>query len=157
MLEGCKNAQERWGGVHKLIDSWLNARQELIVRFCTLSSSQPLSAEFPLGQHIQEFCQSLIDYCSTGHFEIYEQLMREAAEFDDGGLELAQQLVPKLDLLTAQCVDFNDTYGEHCTFDELTSLPRNLSALGEALEERFELEDQLIERLHTAHRELISN
>ncbi|MDP1165769.1 Rsd/AlgQ family anti-sigma factor, partial [Klebsiella pneumoniae] len=25
MLESCQNAQERWGGVHKLIDSWLKA------------------------------------------------------------------------------------------------------------------------------------
>ena len=30
MLESCKNAQERWGGVHQLIDRWLQERQELI-------------------------------------------------------------------------------------------------------------------------------
>ena len=30
MLESCQNAQERWGGVHKLIDSWLKARHELV-------------------------------------------------------------------------------------------------------------------------------
>ncbi|TFY89649.1 Rsd/AlgQ family anti-sigma factor, partial [Pseudomonas kairouanensis] len=30
MLESCQNAQERWGGVHKLIDRWLLERHELI-------------------------------------------------------------------------------------------------------------------------------
>ncbi len=156
MLEGCKTAQERWGGVHKLIDGWLNGRQELIVLFCNLSASKPLSAEQHLGPAIQRFCQSMMDYCSAGHFEIYEQLINEAKEYDDGGVELASTLVPKLDALTGRCVDFNDTYDEHCTLEELARLPKDLSAIGEILEERFELEDQLIARLHTVHRELIS-
>ena len=36
MLESCQNAQERWGGVHKLIDSWLKARHELVRAFDAL-------------------------------------------------------------------------------------------------------------------------
>ena len=28
MLESCQNAQERWGGVHLLIDRWLQERKE---------------------------------------------------------------------------------------------------------------------------------
>ena len=156
MLEGCKNARERWGGVHKLIDNWLTARQELIVQYCNLLASKPLAADYALGQQVQDFCQSMMDYCSTGHFEIYEQLIREAKEFDDGGLELARQLVPQLDALTGRCVDFNDTYDERCGFEQLAQLPAALSAIGEVLEDRFELEDQLIARLHTIHRELVT-
>ena len=30
MLDSCQNAQERWGGVHLLIDRWLRERHELI-------------------------------------------------------------------------------------------------------------------------------
>ena len=30
MLESCRNAQERWGGVHQLIDRWLHERQQLV-------------------------------------------------------------------------------------------------------------------------------
>ena len=37
MLESCRNAQERWGGVHQLIDRWLRDRQELIQAFDSLS------------------------------------------------------------------------------------------------------------------------
>ena len=31
MLEDCKNALERWGGVHVLIDRWLDQRRQLLV------------------------------------------------------------------------------------------------------------------------------
>lgn len=151
MLENCKSARERWGGVHKLIDGWLTERQSLIVLYCHLSSSKPLSDEEPLPQLIHQFCEVMMDYCSAGHFEVYQQLLIEAAEYDDGGVELASKLVPKIDAITTNCVDFNDTYDKNCSFERLSLLPNDLSVLGEKLEERFELEDQLIERLHTAH------
>ena len=32
MLENCRNARERWGGVSELIDRWLKERQELLVQ-----------------------------------------------------------------------------------------------------------------------------
>jgi regulator of sigma D len=155
MLENCKSARERWGGVHKMIDSWLSERQELIVLYCNLSASKPLSTEEPLANSIQRFCQVMMDYCSAGHFEIYEQLILEAKEYDDGGVELAKELVPQLDKLTSRCVDFNDTFDQDCAFEQLAKLPAELSALGEILEERFELEDQLIERLHNTHRDQV--
>ncbi len=157
MLNQVHSAQERWGGVNKLIDTWLNRRQELIVQFYELSSCKPLCIDSqPLAERIQGFCQSMMDYCSAGHFEIYEQLMAEAREFEDGSLEYAESVVPVLDRLTGRCVDFNDLYDKDCPFEALASLPTELSGLGETLEERFQLEDQLIERLHTAHGERIN-
>jgi len=157
MLNQIETAQERWGGVHKMIDAWLNSRRELIVQYYELSSCKPLTTEgMTLAERTQTFCQSMMDYCSAGHFEIYEQLMVEAREFDDGGVEFAESSVPLLDRLTGRCVDFNDQYDKDCPFEALASLPTELSALGETLEERFELEDQLIARLHNAHREQLS-
>ena len=37
MLDNCKSIKERWGGVSKILDGWLQQRQELIVEFCTVS------------------------------------------------------------------------------------------------------------------------
>ena len=31
MLENCKTARERWGGVSVIIDRWLQERQDLLV------------------------------------------------------------------------------------------------------------------------------
>mgnify|MGYP000047120460 FL=1 len=159
MLERCKTAQERWGGVHKLIDGWLNARQEVIVLFCGINTLKPFSPrETPVSIKIQAFCQLLMDYCSAGHFEIYQQLLDEAKQYDDGGLELAKRAIPVLEEMTQQCVDFNDKYdsAEHC-LEKISDLSKDLSDLGETLSERFELEDQLIEKLHNAHRELTTS
>jgi regulator of sigma D len=31
MLENCKSAKERWGGVSEIIDRWLEERQQMLV------------------------------------------------------------------------------------------------------------------------------
>lgn len=155
MLEGCKSAKERWGGVHKLIDRWLNERQELIVLFCAIKGLKPYSPrETPLSVKIQAFCQVLMDYCSAGHFEVYEELVKEAKEFNDGGIDLAKKHYPRLEEITEACVEFNDSYdtAEHC-LEKTADLPDDLSKLGELLEERFQIEDELIETLHNVHKE----
>ena len=71
MLESCQNAQERWGGVHQLIDRWLQERHELVSAFGALSDNLQGAAS---GQGVQRFCEILVDYVSAGHFEVYEQL-----------------------------------------------------------------------------------
>jgi regulator of sigma D len=38
----------------------------------------------------------------------------------------------------------------------MSDLSKDLSALGELLEERFEIEDSLIEALHTSHKEAVA-
>lgn len=91
MLESCQNAQERWGGVHLLIDRWLQEREELIAAYDKLGAKpQALSED---RKPLQEFCGVLVDYVSAGHFEIYEQLTGEAKAFNDKrGLELAETI-----------------------------------------------------------------
>lgn len=153
MLENCKNARERWGGVHKLIDQWLHHRQELIVVYCRLSDeSRKKVADANRAAQLRQFCQQLMDYVSAGHFEIYDQLAREAEAFHDGGEKLLEELMPRLNETTGAALDFNDYYDtdENCQ-EAWDSLPEQLSQMGESLATRFRLEDRLIERLHNAH------
>lgn len=158
MLENCKTAKERWGGVNEIIDRWLSERQKLIVLYCDLSHiTRETESETPYSQTIQRLCQLLVDYVSAGHFEVYEQLIREASEFNDGGIELAERLIPKIQETTEIALDFNDEYDNSVhTSNLLDVLPEKLSLLGEALEERFVLEDKLIECLHNSHKELVA-
>ncbi|MFC3851886.1 sigma D regulator [Salinispirillum marinum] len=155
MLEKCTNAKELWGGVHDLIDRWLNERRDLIVRMFALTQPQESnSKEIPLAHRVETFCEILVDYVSAGHFEIYEQLMREAREFNDGSEALAEAIFPKIQATTEAILDFNDAYqGAEQVSARQTQLNADLSALAETLEERFELEDQLIQSLHEVHRE----
>ena len=152
MLEGCKSAKERWGGVSEIIDRWLNERQELIVLYCSINGvNQFHEDKRPVANKLKEMCQILVDYVSAGHFEVYEQLVREGMEFDDdSGVKLAKSMIPKLENNTQVCLDFNDGIE---SVSSVSMLQASLSELGEALEERFALEDKMIEVLHESHRE----
>lgn len=151
MLENCKNAAERWGGVSDLIDKWLKERQELIVRLCDLSVASGGSQENKV-EKFQSFCQILVDYVSVGHFEVYEQLISEAAQYDNSGLELAKKIIPRIEQSTEIALAFNDRFDDiHKVDDGIEGLIEGLETLGRKLEERFELEDKLIESLHKVH------
>lgn len=151
MLDNCKNAAERWGGVSDLIDKWLKERQLLIVGLCDLSVN-PGSSQENKVEKFQSFCQILVDYVSVGHFEVYEQLVAEAAEYNDGGIELAKKIIPLIQDSTEVALAFNDRFDNiHKVDDGIESLIEELEVLGKTLEDRFELEDRLIESLHKAH------
>lgn len=150
MLDSCQNAQERWGGVHKLIDRWLEEREELVTAFRKLRDAKPAFAD---KDKSRDFCAVLIDYVAAWHFEVSEQLVSEAKAFGDTrGLELAKQISPRIDEITNVASVFND----HCDKGDCNDPERfaeKLGKLGSLLHERFELEDCLIEVLHTAHSE----
>ncbi len=157
MLENCHNARERWGGVSDLIDRWLKDRQQLIVHYMDISSvDEGARGDTSLNEKFTQLCEVLLDYVSAGHFEIYEQLITEAKEFDDGGIELAAKVYPRIQKTTEVALHFNDKLdGGKLDNEGLASLFDELSGLGENLETRFELEDFLIEHLHTVHGEKV--
>ncbi|WP_068825096.1 Rsd/AlgQ family anti-sigma factor [Pseudomonas sp. BMS12] len=151
MLETCQNAQERWGGVHQLIDRWLQERHELVSAFAALNDASQASAANTAA--VQRFCEILVDYVSAGHFEVYEQLNGEAKAFgDQRGLELAKQIYPRIEAITEVALAFNDRC-DNGDCRDTTSLSSELKRLGQMLHERFELEDCLIEVLHNAHQQ----
>jgi len=156
MLENCKSAQERWGGVSNLIDQWLLERQEMLVRFCSLGDIRTFDVDDLAHRHkVKAFCEILVDYTSAGHFEIYDQLVREGNDFQDSdGLKAANELLETIDGTTQKILDFNDKYLET---DDLSTLTIDLSDLGESLSSRMEAEDTMIEVLHTAHRNKLTS
>ena len=151
MLENCKNAQERWGGVSQIIDRWLHSRQDLLVSFCSLSEKKTFAdSDKEAEASVRTLCQQLVDYISAGHFEVYDQLIQEGQAFEDTeGLQQAKSLYREIDGTTDLAVDFNDKYQET---DDLSTLSKDLSELGVALETRFAAEDRMIDTLHTAHK-----
>ncbi len=153
MLDDC-TIKERWLNVNELVERWLTERQAVIVQFCALSGVHLQSPQRGSNTaRLQRFCQLLLDYVSAGHFEIYYELVREAEEFKDGSVDTANQLLPLITATTETLLDFNDRYIDTKPGIELA---QSLSQLGETLAERFELEDQLIEALHTCHREQVA-
>ena len=122
----------------------------MLVQYTGLANRKDLDGRIPAhSQSVLEFCQILVDYISTGHFEVYEQLVKEGDEFKDTeGLEVAEELYKVIDATTEQILDFNDKYQ---TPDDLKTIATDLSQLGEQLSTRFEAEDCMINVLHTSH------
>ena len=153
MLEDCKNALERWGGVHTLIDRWLDQRRHLLVSFIELKEACDAELEAVSKQPIDTFSELLMDYISAGHFEIYPQLAEEAQAFDDeAALHIAEKLLERLDMSTEMVLAFDSDFGSTLSCEQnIARLPAWIDRLARGLTERFALEDQLIARLHAAH------
>ncbi|WP_404342000.1 sigma D regulator [Pseudoalteromonas mariniglutinosa] len=154
MLTRLEKAQEKWGGSHSVIDKWLTERQELLVLYCRIAGFSPYDKKdhaLPDQLQIQNFCQILMDYLSAGHFEIYDDIAKACEEKGPESQELANNLYPRISQTTDVALDFNDKYAEVSKDDLLDEFDKDLSDLGEALELRFELEDELIDNLYSNH------
>lgn len=152
------NTEQSWDQVDRQIGRWLKERQELIVLYCKVDGLKELMEEIaPLSVRVQALCNTLIDYVSAAHFEIYKQLMVEAQQYQEDYQPVFNELLPVIQESTELALDFNDRYGDALLEEEdLERLSKDLNQLGLKMVERFELEDKLIDQLHNCHRELVA-
>ncbi len=98
---------------------------------------------------VEEFCQELVDYMATGHFEIYRRI-EEGNERRDDITKLAARIMPRINDTTQVAIAFNDLYDStELPQDAIDQLPSYLAKLGEELATRIDLEDQFIDILLT--------
>ena len=145
MLNQLENLTERVGGSNKLVDRWLQVRKHLLVAYYNLVGLKPGKESFMRlnEKALDDFCQSLVDYLSSGHFNIYERFIGELE--GDTPLLAATKIYPQLQANTQQIMDYYDSCLENAIdHDNYLEFQQALSDLGEALEERFTLEDKLI-------------
>lgn len=151
MLNRLEKTQQQWGGSHNVIDSWLNERQEVLVSYCQLAGLPPFDTtnrKLPDDDEIKSFCQLLMDYVSTGHFEVYDKIVLQSKQQDPNKKALADELYPKISKTTDIALQFNDRYADNKqTTEVMKDFDDSLSALGQFLEERFSLEDKFIATL----------
>lgn len=146
MLSEFEKAQQRWGGANQLIDKWLESRQDLLVAYCELANLPPFAREdsaLPSATEIKRFCQILVDYISAGHFEVFEKVRTNGDNPD-----AVAQLLPQIYHSTDIAIAFNDKYTKLNDTEMLEGFDDALSRLVHYLEQRFELEDQLISYLY---------
>ena len=154
MLTKLEKAKEEWGGTLSIIDTWLEARQECVVLYCQLAGLPPYQQEtrsLPEQAKITKFCQILLDYASTGHFEVYEQIIAQCKVDGEENLKIAQELYSRITKTTDTALNFNDKYAENASDKALLDFDKDLSELGQIMEGRFEREDQLLEVVHLHH------
>ena len=154
MYTRVQTARQKWGGSLTAIDNWLDERQQLIVSYCKLAALPPFDNKrttLPSQAAVQEFCQLMMDYLSAGHFEVYDQIVSQCEINGNDSKSLAEALYPKISASTDIALEFNDNYAEPSADNTFETFDHDLSALGQALEDRFGLEDELIQTLYVKH------
>ena len=123
--------------IDTLISQWLKQRQELLVNY-----SELCTAQVPNVENLQKFCQTLMDYVSTGHFQMFEKLTEYSQQTQSKPTIIHSELFNNIMLTTDDmALDFNEKYSE---ITSLQTLNRDLSPLGEALANRMDWEDEVI-------------
>jgi regulator of sigma D len=154
-----ESLKRQWHLVENTLDKWLDERKELLILYCNYgdTSNNPEPAGiYPRWADVKRFCQILVDYVSAAHFEVYDQLIREAEAARDDSVVLAEELYPKLHEITQTALDFNDRYATEENWENNHGdFHQDLSRLGEALSNRFEMEDRLIREMHSCHSPLL--
>lgn len=145
MLNQLANLTERVGGSNELVDHWLQARKHLLVAYYNMVGIKP-NKELRTAldeKALDNFCHGLVDYLSSGHFNIYERIINNL----EGGSPLlsAAQLYPQLKANTQQIMDLYDSHLENAIDrGRWAEFQQVLSEIGECLESRFILEDKLV-------------
>ncbi|HEY6130739.1 MAG TPA: Rsd/AlgQ family anti-sigma factor [Halioglobus sp.] len=147
------NPEQQFEAVEDLLTRWLRERRTVLGKYTEIvvTLDSPM-ADGALEQRQTALCEILVDYISAGHFEVFHELINEAESFGDGSCALAEKLMPPIGDTTEVILAYEEKYSDAGSERDLK---RDLSALGEVLESRFVLEDQLIAGLHNRHRRLV--
>lgn len=143
---------ERRARTRKEIKQLIAERNSVLSQYYNLASHADQHDNFnepdEVLEMLQEFCQDLVDYMATGHFEIYRRI-EDGDERRNEMIDLANEIFPRITNTTQIAIDFNDLYDISKDFDKevLKDLSKQLSILGENLATRIDLEDKFINTL----------
>ena len=159
MVNRSKRSPAGWAQVDDMVRRWMQQRIELTNDYENIVTPGDggYEATGKLAARLNRFCQTLVDYVSAGHFEVYNELIGEAREFNDGTMAMAVDLCHAIENSTDMALEFNEKYEDLSNATHRFSfLPRDLVELGSMLNLRFELEDSLIRTVHEVHRPMVA-
>lgn len=125
------------------LDSLLGARKETLSLYSELAGLRPFKEEDGVAVVLQEFCETLMDYTASAHFQLY-RFLEDGSERRENVRNVAEKIYPNISDTTEQFLDFNDKYESEQKGQHFSSLDSDLSSLGEILADRILYEDQVI-------------
>lgn len=135
--------------VDGLVRRWLDERQTLIAQEAALHAAHAAGADAAtLARHVAAFCQTLMDYVSAGHFEVYDELLDEVERHHALPATVSQALMARLQATTDAAIRFNELCEDPHSPAAQACLARELPILRLELESRFQTEDRLLAPLH---------
>ncbi len=143
-----RSGQDRRSHSTEQINALVESRARTLVLYAEL---RKLPKDNGIGTSLQRFCQSLIDYTASAHFQLYRHL-DENEERRRSVIEVADAVFPRISETTDYILEFNDKYDIASYEETLGSLEDDLIILGEVLVDRVQLEDRVIHALTAEHR-----
>ena len=138
---------DRRGRSREKLATLVQTRAETLSLYSELANQRPFEADEVTSEALQEFCQALIDYAASAHFQLYRYIS-DRLERRAPVLQVADRVYPQIIQTTDMILRFNDKYESmdllNGNKDLLDLLDADLSSLGEILAERIQLEDQVI-------------
>ena len=124
----------------------VNARNETLSLLTDLASRQPFHSDSSMEKALRRFCEALIDYTASAHFQLYRYLA-DNCERRKAVLAIADELYPKIVETTDTILRFNDKYETMSLDNSVEFLAMDLSNLGECIADRIQYEDRVISAL----------
>lgn len=133
----------------------IQSRSQTLSLYADLAAHRPFNKTPQLISELHRFCQALIDYTASAHFQLYHKIA-EGQEQRNPVVDAARDLYPGIAQSTDVILAFNDDFGEDLeqTYDDLEA---RLSELGEVLATRIELEDRMMMAIRHDRRELTAS
>ena len=138
-------AERRSSSINKL-QTLLQTRTETLALLNQLAGMRPFKPDEGVQALLEEFCESLVDYTASAHFQLYK-FIEDGTERRTVVKDIAAKVYPRISNTTRAILDFNEKYEDDSQLDDLQKLDHDLSQLGEVLADRITEEDKIIEVL----------
>jgi regulator of sigma D len=125
------------------LEALVSARTETLALLTELAGRQPFHADPFMEQALRRFCEALIDYTASAHFQLYRYIS-DNCERRASVRAIADELYPKIVETTDTILRFNDKYEAMSLENSVEFLALDLSSLGECIADRIQYEDQVI-------------
>lgn len=125
------------------LDALVGARTATLSLLAELADRQPFHPDPSMEKSLRKFCEALIDYTTSAHFQLY-RFLADNKERRTSVLSIADELYPKIVETTDTILRFNDKYEAMSLDNSVEFLAVDLSSLGECIADRIQYEDEVI-------------
>ena len=140
---------DRRSKAREKLDALVSSRAATLALLTDLAGRRPFEPEPEMDKALRRFCEALIDYTASAHFQLYRYLA-DNRERRQSVLAIADELYPKIVETTDQILRLNDKYESMSIDNSVEFLAVDLSNLGECIADRIQLEDQVIRAMTDA-------
>jgi regulator of sigma D len=138
---------DRRSQAREKLDALVQSRTETLSLLTELAGRQPFNPEPTTEKALRRFCEALIDYTASAHFQLYRYLA-DNRERRRSVLSIADEIYPRIVETTDVILRFNDKYESMSLDNSVEFLAADLSNLGECLADRIQLEDKIISAMN---------